>query len=87
MYNVFGLGGYTEVVFDAVFLQVVVEAAHPNVPQKDVGRLEDGSNGAGVVHGEHQSLGAKASGLTGTEPGAEAEDQVLVVVYEVSLGR
>ena len=85
MKNVFGLGGYAEVVFDAVFVEEIVEGTHPHVADHDVGGLEDRADGAGVVHGQEDGLGAEGAGLAGTEAGAKAQDLVLHVVHEVAL--
>ena len=45
MEDIFGLWGYTKVVFYLVFLEVVVERAHPNVAEQDVGGFKDRSHG------------------------------------------
>ena len=84
--DVLGLGGDAEVVFDLVLFEEVVEAAHPDVAQEDVGGFEDRADGAGVVEGQDDGFGAEAAGLAGAEAGAEAEDQVGGVFDEVALG-
>jgi len=85
--DVLGLWGYPVVVLDAVFLQEVIESPNPYVLKHDEGGLKDGADGAGVVHGQEDGLGAEGAGLAGTEAGAEAQDLVLHVVHEVPLGR
>jgi hypothetical protein len=86
MEDVFGLGGYAEVVVDLEAVEEVVETAEPDVAQHDVGGLEDGADPLGVVHGQADGLGAEGVGLAGAETGAVAQDLVVGVVDEVPLG-
>ncbi len=46
-----------------VLFEEVVEAAHPDVANHDVGGLEDGADCAGVVHREDDGLGAEGVGF------------------------
>ena len=74
-------------MLDLHLLQEVVEAPHPDVPEQDVGGLEDRHHRAGIEHSVVDHLAAQGSGLTGTEARAEAKDQGVAVLDEVLLRR
>ena len=86
MEDIFGLWGYTKVVFYLVFLEVVVKRAHPYVAQEDVGGFKDCSHRPWGIHRQHQDFCAEAPGLPSSKASAESEQQVLRVLDELLLG-
>ena len=84
--GVFGLGGDAEVEGDVEAFQEVVEGAHPDVADHDVGGLEDGGDRSRVGEAEEDGFGGEGVGFAAAEAGAVAEDFVVGVVDELSLG-
>jgi hypothetical protein len=82
---VFWLGGDAEIEVDTVFFEEIVEAAHPDVADHDVGGLEDGAHGVGVVEGEHDRSSAQGVGLARTEACDVADDLLVFAVEKLLL--
>jgi hypothetical protein len=68
-----------------VFFEEVVEAANPDVADHDVGRLEDGPHGVGVVEGEHDRSSAEGVGLARAEASDVADDLFVFAVEKLLL--
>jgi hypothetical protein len=83
--DILGLRRDSEVVLDLKVFEKLVEGTHPNVPEHDVGGLEDCCGGVWVVETQKYSLCAEGKGFAGSKSGAVAQNLVVGVVYKLTL--